>query len=460
MAAPMSTLSTFATLTTEFPTWTDLKEHIENSEPSIEVLEFEGSPYVILKYRDAAPADAAPPANSAPAVDGAPVPLPVTSDLAQVCRSVIWNTDTNSPCCVAPFAARRDQKIPMEQPLSVEDFVEGVMINVFRARDDETTHVTTRSKLDADGKFYSERTFRELFDEAMEASGVSLEDLEGVMGSPDQENVTATFMSLVLVHPEHRVVQAVEKPRFWVIYRGVVKPDGSVDFHTEDLNPKWRPKSYTTNFIAKEWTDLKSMFEEIKKIRPWNWQGLIVHHGLQRWRFRNSQHDHVRRDLRGSESNPFGRFLRLRANKKIQEYLRIYPEESRAFEDFEQEYRQVTKTLYAWYCRCHKEHSLVFKDLPKSVQPLVFGLHKMYLENLRPNRKTLRLTETIDWVLEHLVSEYGVPNFLRLSKETVQPPESTSVYEPPVRQASAPRGSVGPRGPRGQVPVTPMFRDE
>jgi hypothetical protein len=57
---------------------------------------------------------------------------------------------------------------------------------------------------------------------------------------------------------------------------------------------------------------------------------------------------------------------------------------------------------------------------------MVFGLHKMYLENLCPNKQTLRLSETINWVLENLLSEYGVPNFLRLSKETVQPPESAS----------------------------------
>ena len=453
MAAPMSTLSTFASLTEQFSTWAELKEHIQTSEPSIEVLEFESSPYVILKYRDAV----------------SDVPPSVASNLAQVCRSVIWNTDTHSPCCVAPFAARRDEKVPMDQPLSVEDFVEGVMINVFRARDDATTHVTTRSKLNADGKFYSEHTFRQLFDEAMEATGVTLQDLEAVMGSPEQEGVTATFMSLVLVHPEHRVVQAVEKPRFWVIYRGVVKMDSTVEFYTEDLKSEWRPKSYTSSFVAKEWSDLTSMFEEIKKIKPWNWQGLIVHHGVQRWRFRNSQHDHVRRDLRGSESNAFGRFLRLRANKKIQEYLRVYPEDSKAFEDYEQEYRATTNTLYAWYCRCHKEHSVVFKDLPKSVQPLVFGLHKTYLETLRPNRQTLRLSETIDWVLEHLVSEYGVPNFLRLSKETVQPPESATVYEPPAGQRPARSGPGAPR-PAGQRPAMagpgaarqdrPMFRDE
>ena len=111
---------------------------------------------------------------------------------------------------------------------------------------------------------------------------------------------------------------------------------------------------------------------------------------------------------------------------------------------------------------------MVFKDLPKSVQPLVFGLHKTYLETLRPNRQTLRLSETIDWVLEHLVSEYGVPNFLRLSKETVQPPESATAYEPrpegqrpPGQRPIRALGAGAPRPARPAVrQVRPMFRDE
>jgi hypothetical protein len=61
---------------------------------------------------------------------------------------------------------------------------------------------------------------------------------------------------------------------------------------------------------------------------------------------------------------------------------------------------------------------------------MVFGLHKHYLEALRPNRKTLRIAETIDWVCENLKSQYGVPNFIRLSKETEQPPESATTGAP------------------------------
>jgi hypothetical protein len=416
MSTKMSTLSTFASWASKYKTWADLKAWLQTSEPTVEILEFADSPYVIMKTGK----DASAATEAAIAEDS-------VSEAAQLCRSLVWDTQANRPCCVAPFAARRDQKIPIAgDALRLEDFVEGVMINVFRVKGDTETHVTTRSRLDADGSFYSERSFRELFEEAMESKKVCLDDIEAVMGDPAKLGVAGTFMSLVLAHPEHRVVRSVEHANFWAIYRGVVKTDGTVEFYTEDLPVAWRPKTYSLTFKPTEWAELKAKFEEIKKSKPWYWQGIAVHTGLQRWRFRNADHDRVRRELRGTESNPFGRFLRLRANKKVQEYLRVYSEDSQAFQGYEETYRATTRTLYSWYCRCHKEHLLTFKELPKSVQPMVFGLHKHYLEALRPNRKTLRIADAIDWVCENLKTQYGVPNFIRLSKETEQPPESAS----------------------------------
>jgi hypothetical protein len=134
-----------------------MKAWLQAEEPSVEILEFEQSPYVILKSGKDVPQGEAGIAEDS------------KSQASQLCRSIVWNTATNRPCSVAPFAARRDQKIPMGEALRIEDFVEGVMINIFRAKGDSETRVTTRSRLDADGTFYSERTFRELFEEAMEA---------------------------------------------------------------------------------------------------------------------------------------------------------------------------------------------------------------------------------------------------------------------------------------------------
>lgn len=412
MSSPvsMSTLSTFSNWTSTYKTWPELKAWLQTSEPGIDIIESEDSAYAILR-------------NSKEKEGEAAIAEDAVSETAQLCRSVVWDTEANLPCCVAPFAARRDQKVPSDSELRLEDFVEGVMINVFRARGDAETHVTTRSKLDADGSFYSERSFRELFEEAMDAKRTSLDEIEKLIGAPN-DDVAATFITMVLAHPEHRVVRTVEQANLWAIYRGTVANDGTVSFFTEDLPVSWRPKTYSLTFKG-EFAELKTKFEEIKSSKPWFWQGLVVHSGLQRWRFRNAEHDRVRKELRGTESNSFGRFLRLRFQKRVQEYLRIYQEDNHDFQGFERDYRVLTKTLYAWYCKVHKEHSVAFKALPKSVQPLVFDLHKFYLGTLRPVNKTLHMVEVIDWIVSYLKSPYGIPNMIRFSKETEQPPLAT-----------------------------------
>ena len=436
MASPvsMSTLSTFAGWASAYKTWDDLKAWLQTSEPGIDIIESEDSAYAILR-------------NSKEREGEAAIAEDAVSETAQLCRSVIWDTENNLPCCVAPFAARRDQKIPSDTELRLEDFVEGVMINVFRARGDSETHVTTRSKLDADGTFYSERSFRELFEEAMDTKRTSLDEIEKLIGAPN-DDVAATFITMVLAHPEHRVVRTVEQANLWAIYRGTVANDGTVTFYTEDLPVAWRPKTYSLTFKG-EFTELKAKFEEIKASKPWYWQGLVVHSGLQRWRFRNAEHDRVRKDLRGTESNSFGRFLRLRSQKRIQEYLRIYQEDNQDFRGFEQEYRTLTKTLYAWYCKVHKEHSVSFKALPKSVQPLVFDLHKFYLSSLRPSNKTLHMMDVIDWVVVYLTSQYGVPNFIRFSKEVEQPSHAVNTSVP----AAAVNRHVSVNGENIQVTI-------
>ena len=409
----MSTLSTFASWISKYNTWAELKTWLQAEEPGIDIIQSEDSAYAILR-------------NSKEKEGEAAIAEDAVSEVSQLCRSVVWDTEANVPCCVSPFAARRDQKIPNagEATLRIEDFVEGVMVNVFRARGDAETHVTTRSKLDADGTFYSERSFRELFEEAMDAKRTSLSDIENLIGAPN-DLVAATFITLVLAHPEHRVVRTVEKANFWAIYRGTVANDGTVTFYTEDLPVAWRPKTYSLSFKG-EFAELKAKFDEIKATKPWYWQGLVVHSGLQRWRFRNSEHDRVRRELRGTESNSYGRFLRLRSQKRVQEYLRIYQEDNADFQAYEYDFRAATKTLYAWYCKCHKEHSVAFKSLPKSVQPLVFDLHKFYLTALRPVAKSLHMAEVISWVPEHFKTQYGISNFVRFTGEAEQPVNSVA----------------------------------
>jgi len=70
---------------------------------------------------------------------------------------------------------------------------------------------------------------------------------------------------------------------------------------------------------------------------------------------------------------------------------------------------------------------VAFKSLPKSVQPLIFEMHKYYLTTLRPNQKSLHLIEVITWITEYLKAQYSVSNMLRFMKETELPPISKAL---------------------------------
>lgn len=116
---------------------------------------------------------------------------------------------------------------------------------------------------------------------------------------------------------------------------------------------------------------------------------------------------------------------------------------------------------------------MAFKSLPKSVQPLVFDLHKFYLTALRPANKSLHMAEVITWIPQHLKTQYGISNFVRFSGEKEQPTSVTGVTSAAISGATRHvttsgdtlqvtvdvsestdlTGATAPQSPSGNVPV-------
>lgn len=92
-------------------------------------------------------------------------------------RSVIWNMNSNRPVFVAP---RRADTVSMEPAdlqgiQRVEDFIDGVMINMFH--DGRGWRLATRTQLDAPGHFYGTRSFADLFWETFHGKGLTIDSL-------------------------------------------------------------------------------------------------------------------------------------------------------------------------------------------------------------------------------------------------------------------------------------------
>lgn len=316
-------------------------------------------------------------------------------------RSVVWDTEDNRPVCVAPPKAELSE-VPTGETvdLQVQDFLDGTMMNTFSTKDDmKTLHVTSRTQLDASGTFYSTKTFSELFEEALTEMGYSSRaDLQSILPKPSS-SAAATFVSFLLQHPEHRVVSRPRSPRLFMIHLGEVSSDGTVTL-TESVPDEFGqfavPSYPMTGYRTQ--SDLDSFFKGMVESKGWFFQGLTFKDGTgRRWRSRNPNYLYLRA-LRGSEATDMDRFLRLRGEGKVVDYLKHYSEDRETYWTFEQRLRAATKSAFDAYCEVHKAHAKKLGDLPKSVQPCVFRLHSHYLNDLKPKKDSIKMKDAVEVV--------------------------------------------------------------
>ena len=386
------TLDVFHNLLVSHPTWEGLEAYLTSPEGSQIRCVGEGR-YRILRY-----------------VKGV---SDLKSNHGKWMRSVVWDTQDHLPVCVAPPKAEKGDaptghQVPavtgedVPYPL-VQWFLDGMMINVFRTHSDPNTlQIATRTQIGAGGKFYSEKTFEQMFDEALQAMGVSRQDVLNLLAQPT-EMVPNHFASFVLQHPEHRVVARCASPRLFVVHSGAVHDDGRVSLNEDPQHWrfKWRLPMLQTGMISdifKSDKDMTDFFSNQCKQQGWFFQGLTFKDGKgNRWRLRNPNYLYLR-TLRGSEATPLDRFLRLRSESKVTEYLKHYTEERQQFWDFEQSLRKATQDVFAAYCSVHKSHEKKLEDLPWAIKPCVFKLHSHYLEHLRPNNEKVYMKHSVELV--------------------------------------------------------------
>ncbi len=374
------TLDHFETIRQRFPSWTDLRAYLESDAGGkIRVVEQEGSPLVVLRY------------------------VKSQSDLRTpelgvgLFRSVVWNTETNLPVSVAPPKAREGLPPVGVQLSATEDFVDGFMINAWTDATGQL-EIATRTQIGGDNTFYGETSFGEMFDEALAAS--PLKDRAGLATALG----TSSFASFVVQHPSHRVVAKVTAPSLAVVHVGQVQASGAVKISERAVNwPQLLGRFQISSYALKRFSseeEIRTLLQRTAVQRGWRWQGLVFKDGSGgRWRLRSPTYEKLRA-LRGSEAAAADRFLRLRDEGNVVEYLKHYGDERNQFWAYEQALRARTKDIVAAYADVHKAHSVAFKDLPEAYQPAVFRLHALFLEKLREKGYKVRLQNAVQVVRE------------------------------------------------------------
>jgi hypothetical protein len=368
----------FESLCQRFPTWAELSAHLQSVEGgSLRIVACD--PYAIVRY-----------------VKG-------QEGVADIFRSVVWDTEANRPLCVAPPRAKEGLPPLAKQLSATEDFLDGVMMNAWVGADG-VMHVATRTQVGGNNTFYGVKSFGQMFEECVAASPLkTMATLTNTLNQlRAEQNMSSVFASFVLQHPDHRIVAKIQNPGLNVVHVGMVDAAGVVSMAERATNwpqalARLQIPSYPVRVFTTE-QEIQEMMRQTSVQRGWRWQGLVFKDGIGgRWRVRTPTYT-LMRELRGSEAAAIDRFSRLRADNKVMDYLKHYAEDRDLFWTFEERLRARTADVLAAYVDVHKAHAVKFKELPEALRPAVFMLHVLWRDELRTKGFTVRLQNAIQVV--------------------------------------------------------------
>jgi hypothetical protein len=292
----------------------------------------------------------------------------------QMSRSVVWDKVNNKPVCSAPAHGRKfgqavDDKL---ENFIVEEFIDGVMINMFYDPLTAQWRLATRTQLDATGRFFSARSFAEHFWETFAERGYKVEDLD-----------KASYYSWVLQHPAERIVVS---PMYGIATLTLVASSSPVS----DLLNVVRPIRYTLKTLE----DVKEFVDTNGRREGTRWQGVVVKplEGSStpwaiRYKLRSNEYDEARH-LRGNQAKRAYIWLERWEQGSLSAYLRNYPEEQCDANSVINAFKAATQELHDLYMKVYRQKSLPLGKAPQKYRKLLWDAHKANVGAYFPHLRT------------------------------------------------------------------------
>lgn len=341
-------------------------------------------------------------------------------------RSVIWDTLTNRPVSVTAFKSHDGESLPTTESItdmdSIEYFMDGVMIGMFWDKYNNAWRIHTRSTLDARCRYYSQtKTFASMFTEAV---GSHRETMERSLN-------TNTSYTWVLQHPDNRIVVPVKMPRVYCVEAITVNANGSV---TRSVVPDAAFPVPKLEIASPTWSKIQEMLDDWNRRFGHTVQGMVVKRGLERYKTRTTAYNTVRR-LRGNSARRDFMWLNEWRAGTLTAYLSLFPEERSMANATIARWKQITNEVYHMYVGVFKARNIPKHTIPPKYRPLVYGIHNLYMNTLKPagktvdwkaclsymnERDTAQMLFVMNWDLRETAKRLG------MSSIPIEPPSTTS----------------------------------
>ena len=296
----------------------------------------------------------------------------LSDEFTSYCRGMVIDLDSLKLVCVPPEKAfKYSELIPCDinyEKMLFEEFYDGTMINVWYHND--KWYISTRSRINADCKWFSDKTFYELFMEAIKKENIELELLN--------KNICHSF---VLKHKDNRIVKKYDDANVTLVHcvnmktLKVIKNEVIRKMYLEEGQKIEIAKSLS----FKNMNNIISYMNNLSYETP----GVVIKYNNYRTKIRNQNYNFVK-NIRGNTPKLLNHYLDLKNKNMIKQYLYYFPEYKNEFNEFQQDIFKSINLLHHLYKGRHiykKETSGYLKneDIPYEYKPLVYELHGQYL---------------------------------------------------------------------------------
>ena len=272
---------------------------------------------------------------------------------------------------------------------TIEEFVEGTMINMFWEPVLEAWEIATKGIMSATGTFFKKQgkmttSFREMFWDACSYCSLTEDMLD-----------KSLCYSFVFVHPENRIVNTFSTPMVWLIDAYAINNTEHTINRVANLNELQDQFNETTVEISIKYhnelfatpAQLKDKVEKVNH-GPQS-MGIVIRcvETGERTKLRNPVFEHARQ-LRGNNPKLEFQYLELRKKRRVQEYLRYFPNDADELEAYEEKIHEFTQNLYDNYVSCFITKlkfgpKTTLTNYPFEYRTHMYNLHQFYKNDLK-----------------------------------------------------------------------------
>ena len=222
------------------------------------------------------------------------------------------------------------------------------------------------------------------------------------------ENLNRNFCySFVLQHPDNRIVVPFKSAQLYLVAVYLIDQSDkyNIKVYKNDMDKiktsEWCGATikFPENYECESYIDLINKYASMNT--SYDKVGFILHNKKtgERTKVRNPVYEEVRQ-LRGNQPKLQFQYLTLRKQGKVNEFLKFYPENKNELSMFRDQIHLFTNTLYDNYVSCYIRKEKPLKDFSPQFRTHMYTIHRLYLNELKPQQQNIKLMNVINYVNE------------------------------------------------------------